>query len=118
MVHLQESGNYSPSFVTLGLEEAHSSLNMADINALQNVAAQAYLGKNNITWIFRTHWFVAGNDTSTSVLSTFFLVMILHSEIQKKAQQEIDQVIRGRLPEHSDLNDLPYLQAVIKEVYR
>ena len=44
--------------------------------------------------------------------------MVCHPEIQKEAQAELDQVLDGRLPEHSDLVSLPYLSALIKEVYR
>jgi len=31
---------------------------------------------------------------------------------------EIDKVLNGRLPEHSDLPSLPYLSALVKEIYR
>ena len=44
--------------------------------------------------------------------------MVCYPEVQKKAQAELDEVLKGRLPEHSDLPSLPYLTAVIKEVYR
>jgi Cytochrome P450 len=44
--------------------------------------------------------------------------MVCYPEIQKEAQAELDQVLDGRLPEHSDIVSLPYLSALIKEVYR
>ena len=45
--------------------------------------------------------------------------MILHPEVQQKAQTEIDQVIgNSRLPNFSDQDALPYVQAVLKEVLR
>jgi hypothetical protein len=44
--------------------------------------------------------------------------MVCYPEVQKKAQAEIDKVLNGRLPEHSDFASFPYLSAVIKEVYR
>jgi hypothetical protein len=44
--------------------------------------------------------------------------MVCYPEIQKKAQAELDKVLDGRLPEHSDIVSLPYLSALVKEVYR
>ena len=44
--------------------------------------------------------------------------MVCYPEVQKKAQEELDQVLNGRLPEHSDIVSLPYLLALVKEVYR
>lgn len=45
--------------------------------------------------------------------------MVLHPEVHKKAQAEIDRVIgRERLPDFSDVESLPYISAVIKEVMR
>ena len=44
--------------------------------------------------------------------------MVCYPEVQKKAQEELDKVLNGRLPEHSDIESLPYLSALVKEVYR
>lgn len=45
--------------------------------------------------------------------------MILYPEVMKKAQEELDQVVgRNRLPEYSDRASLPYINAVLKEVFR
>jgi hypothetical protein len=44
--------------------------------------------------------------------------MVCYPDVQKKAQQELDKVLNGRLPEHGDIMSLPYLSALIKEVYR
>jgi Cytochrome P450 len=51
-------------------------------------------------------------------MGTFFLAIVCYPEVQKKAQAGIDQVLNGRLPEHSDFPSLPYLSALIKEVYQ
>jgi cytochrome P450 len=49
----------------------------------------------------------------------FFYLMLSFPESQKKAQEELDQVIgRYRLPDFSDRESLPYINAVIKEVLR
>ena len=44
--------------------------------------------------------------------------MVCYPEVQKAAQRELDNVLNGRLPEHSDLVSLPYLSALVKEIYR
>ena len=44
--------------------------------------------------------------------------MVCYPEVQKKAQAELDKVLNGRLPEHSDFPSLSYLSALVKEVYR
>lgn len=45
--------------------------------------------------------------------------MAIHPEIQKKAQKEIDRLLQGeRLPTLADQEDLPYISALLKEIYR
>ena len=44
--------------------------------------------------------------------------MVCYPKVQKKAQDELDKVLNGKLPEHSDVVSLPYLSALVKEVYR
>lgn len=45
--------------------------------------------------------------------------MVLYPEAMRKAQAEIDAVVgRSRLPNFSDRKDLPYVQAIIREVFR
>ena len=44
--------------------------------------------------------------------------MVCYPDVQKKAQEELDKVLNGRLPEHSDIVSLPYLSALVKEVHR
>ena len=44
--------------------------------------------------------------------------MVCYPKVQKEAQAELDKVLNGRLPEHSDFPSLPYLSALVKEVYR
>jgi cytochrome P450 len=49
----------------------------------------------------------------------FIFAMTLFPEEQEKAQKEIDIVVgRNRLPEFSDRDLLPYLEAVMQEVLR
>nr|CAC85300.1 cytochrome P450 [Agaricus bisporus] len=63
--------------------------------------------------------FGAGFETTTGVIMTFVLAMLLNNDVQLQAQSEIDAVLGPeRLPTFSDLSDLPYFSAVIKEVLR
>lgn len=56
---------------------------------------------------------------SNSVIMTFFLMMVVAPEVQKKAQAQIDAVVsKGRLPTIEDRPSLPYIDAIIREVLR
>ncbi|KAJ6624514.1 cytochrome P450 [Mycena sp. CBHHK59/15] len=60
-----------------------------------------------------------GADTTVSAISTFFLNMTLHPDIQAKAQAEIDAVVgTHRLPTYADRENFPYVEALCKEVFR
>ena len=49
----------------------------------------------------------------------FFLVMILNPGAMKKAQEELDRVVgKGELPDFSHKDDLPYIDALVKELLR
>lgn len=56
---------------------------------------------------------------TSSTLSTFVLLMMLHHDVQRKVQEELDTVVGyTRLPTLEDRATLPYLEAVFTEVYR
>ncbi|KIP07825.1 hypothetical protein PHLGIDRAFT_29862 [Phlebiopsis gigantea 11061_1 CR5-6] len=58
-----------------------------------------------------------GNST-LGILYSFFLAMVCYPEIQHRAQTSIDVVCRGRLPDFSDYDSLPYVHAIVKECLR
>lgn len=67
--------------------------------------------------------YIAGADTTVSLLSAFFLCMVLHPDAQKAAQDEIDRVLSVAsdsecLPTIADRDALPYVTAVLLEVMR
>ncbi|CAE6452969.1 unnamed protein product [Rhizoctonia solani] len=63
--------------------------------------------------------FAAGTTTVATSLEVFILGMLLFPDVQRKAQEEIDQVIGlDRLPEMNDLGSLPYLRNLVQEVLR
>ncbi|KAJ6570090.1 cytochrome P450 [Mycena vulgaris] len=63
--------------------------------------------------------YATGTDTTRATLLMFLRAMLVHPTAQKKAQQEIDAVIRpGHLPGFEDEDQLPYVTAVVKETMR
>ncbi|CCL98337.1 uncharacterized protein FIBRA_00331 [Fibroporia radiculosa] len=63
--------------------------------------------------------YLAGVDTTVTVMLNFVLAMVLHPEVYAKAQAEIDRVVgQSRLPDFDDRLSMPYLECVLKEVYR
>ncbi|KAG2366904.1 cytochrome P450 [Suillus spraguei] len=61
----------------------------------------------------------AGSYTTVSAVYSFFLAMTLFPDVQKKAQSEIDAIIgTDRLPSLADRDSLPYIEALVKEVFR
>jgi cytochrome P450 len=55
----------------------------------------------------------------TGAVTIFVLAMVLHPDIQRTAQEEIDRVVGpGSFPTIRDQANLPYLNALYKEVLR
>ena len=53
-----------------------------------------------------------------STIATFVLAMIKYPEVQKKAQDELDRVLKGSLPTFQHQESLPYVTAILKESLR
>ncbi|KAM0321851.1 hypothetical protein ACHAQA_009856 [Verticillium albo-atrum] len=71
-----------------------------------------------ITWSAMS-LYAAAADTTVITLTAFTLAMIQFPHVQRKAQEEIDRVIgTGRLPTLEDRENLPYVNAVVKEALR
>jgi len=50
---------------------------------------------------------------------TFILAMVLHPEVQDKAQRELDKVVgNARLPNFEDRAELPFVRAIVLECLR
>ncbi|KAL7601061.1 flavonoid 3'-monooxygenase [Lactuca sativa] len=63
--------------------------------------------------------FAAGTDTSSSTVEWAIAELIRHPELMKQAQQEMDIVVgKDRLVTELDLNQLTFLQAIVKETFR
>lgn len=97
-------GSNDVSYVSKMLEQHESTPCEEEDHAIKWTAATLY---------------GAGADTSVSTLTSFFLAMSICPEVQKKAQEEIDIVVgRSRLPTFGDRKDLPYVEAIVKEMLR
>ncbi|KAG2135029.1 cytochrome P450 [Suillus cothurnatus] len=58
-------------------------------------------------------------ETTAGILMVFLLAMVLHPDVQKRAQAEIDSVVgRDRLPTFEDRASLPYIDALLRETFR
>ncbi|OSD03875.1 cytochrome P450 [Trametes coccinea BRFM310] len=100
------SGTAAPSFTANLLEEAVAagSLTAEHETDIKGAAGVIY---------------AAGTDTTVTAMKSFILAMVLHPAVYKKAQAEIDRVVGSdRLPDWEDMDSLPYLDAVLKEVFR
>lgn len=63
--------------------------------------------------------YIAGSDTTLSLLRFFVLAMVIFPEVQQNAQKELDIILGSqRLPDFSDEDSLPYITAIVKELLR
>uniref|UniRef100_A0A1J3CN87 3,9-dihydroxypterocarpan 6A-monooxygenase n=1 Tax=Noccaea caerulescens TaxID=107243 RepID=A0A1J3CN87_NOCCA len=94
--------------------------NMLDIllDIYEDKNAEIKLTRENIK-AFIMNIYGGGTDTSATTVEWALAEMINHPEIMKKAEQEIEKVVGNkRLVEESDLCNLSYIQAVVKETLR
>ncbi|EMD35352.1 hypothetical protein CERSUDRAFT_157065 [Gelatoporia subvermispora B] len=100
-------------------ERARSSLTTRMLDDISGLSGEEHKEAEGIVRDVSAMIYVAGADTTFSVLQTFFLAMTLHPEIQKKAHEELDQVVGSRrLPGFTDRDYLPYVAAIVKECIR
>ncbi|XP_057832634.2 cytochrome P450 81Q32 [Cryptomeria japonica] len=63
--------------------------------------------------------FSAGSDTSSITLEWALSLLLQHPHVMRKAQEELDSKVgRKRLVEESDIPQLRYLQAIVRETLR
>ncbi|KAF8518587.1 cytochrome P450 [Gautieria morchelliformis] len=101
-----KSGMATPSFTASLLEEMYQ-------------AGDVPSGQEEVIRGSGSTLYAGGADTTVLALTTFFLAMRLFPEVQRKAQEELDEVVGlSRLPEYEDRENLPYINALCKEVIR
>ena len=61
---------------------------------------------------------IGAADTSRMSTWSFLDAMMCFPEAQKKAQAQIDKAVTDRLPRYSDLEHIPYIRCIMKEVWR
>ncbi|KAI0712386.1 cytochrome P450 [Earliella scabrosa] len=80
----------------------------------ESAAAELTTAKNVASLCYE-----AGVDTQLVTVESFLLAMASHTEVQRKAQAELDNVVGPhRLPEMDDRDALPYVNAILKETMR
>ena len=63
--------------------------------------------------------FVAGTNSSASVMEWTLAELIKNPHIFQRAREEIDSIVgKNRLVRESDIPNLPYIQAIVKETMR
>jgi len=71
-----------------------------------------------LKWAANTIYF-GSVDTTITTICHFLLAMMHYPEVLAKARQEIDRVVgTDRLPTFVDRSSLPYVEAVLKEIWR
>ncbi|PPQ65061.1 hypothetical protein CVT26_015757 [Gymnopilus dilepis] len=95
--------------------ETSASCFVSDL--LENTDANE-LSEEEAAWLPGTMLSAAAESTSAT-LNSFILAMVLYPTALRKAQAELDAVVgRERAPTFSDQKNLPYIDALIKEILR
>ncbi|XP_015715388.1 cytochrome P450 2K6-like [Coturnix japonica] len=79
--------------------------------------AETFFDDKNLIEVVR-NLFTAGMDTTATTLRWGLLLMMKYPEIQKKVQEEIDQVIGSNPPRTEHRTKMPYTDAVVHEIQR
>ncbi|KAL1660654.1 cytochrome P450 [Schizophyllum commune] len=96
-----EKGTAEPSIASESLEKCRTPEELEGLRAILGVAYEA------------------GADTTVSALSTFILMMATYPEVQRKGQAAVDAAFGfGHLPDFTDDVEIPYVDAIVKEVLR
>lgn len=99
------NGEFEPSFTSDSLEK---------MDEAGDLEQQEFVIKSTAGTLYQ-----AGADTTVSALSSCVLGLLSNPEAFKKAQREIDNVVKpGQLPSFDDEASLPYITAIVNETLR
>ncbi|MED6170137.1 hypothetical protein PIB30_027985 [Stylosanthes scabra] len=88
------------------------------LSALLSLPKQERFGDSDMVAIL-WEMILRGTDTVAILLEWTMARLVLHPDIQTKARQEIDSCVGlNRHVQDTDIPNLPYLQAIVKEVLR
>ncbi|KAJ7660445.1 cytochrome P450 [Mycena rosella] len=80
--------------------------------------AKSGLVRSESSWLAAT-LFAAAAEAISSQMEWFLVGMILYPDVQRRAQAQLEEVVgRDRMPTLEDYDQLPYLRALVKEVFR
>ncbi|PAV15318.1 cytochrome P450 [Pyrrhoderma noxium] len=97
----------------------HSSISARLLESLREKNGEVSQDDEDFAAKVTSNIYAGGADTTVSALLTFILAMVLNPEVQRKAQEEVDNVVgRNSLPTFADLPKLKYIDAVRKECMR
>ncbi|XP_066602048.1 uncharacterized protein [Prorops nasuta] len=102
-----QEGIARPDMLQLMMDTGRNRKDMDDLT-IEDMTSQAFI------------FFLAGFDTTATVMAFALLVLAIHPEAQDKLVQEIDQIFeksQGQ-PSYEDINNAEYLTAVINEILR
>ncbi|GLJ52525.1 hypothetical protein SUGI_1117870 [Cryptomeria japonica] len=103
-----------------GLKEGGEMEDFVDVLIAQaEENAQAIPDKDEFIKATTIIMFSAGSDTTSVALEWALALLLQHPHVMRKAQEELDSKVgRQRLVEESDLPQLKYLQAIVRENMR
>ncbi|QCD97483.1 flavonoid 3'-monooxygenase [Vigna unguiculata] len=88
------------------------------LDIFEDESSEMKLNKDNMK-SFILEIFVAGTDSTSLTIEWAMSELINHPHVLEKARLEIDAVVgKSRIVEESDIKNLPYLQAIVKETLR
>ncbi|MEM7799270.1 MAG: cytochrome P450, partial [Chloroflexota bacterium] len=118
--HVELMGKISEEIVAERKHDPHAA-DKKDLLSRMLEAADPQTGrkltdKNIVTQMIT--FLVAGHETTSSMLSFATYLMLENPHTLLKAREEVDRVLGRRTPTVNDLNDLPYLELILKESLR
>ncbi|TYI44365.1 hypothetical protein ES332_A01G231300v1 [Gossypium tomentosum] len=88
------------------------------LDVYEDESSEVKLTRENVK-AFILNLFGAGTDTSSTTMGWGLAEILNNPDVMEKAREEIDCVVgKKRILEESDVGNLPYLQAIVKETLR